>query len=150
MTFEFEGDARKALLVARDASVELGHGVIGTEHLLLGVVDGGVWAELLSARGATRERLLEAVAAVRPPFGMGAAGPLAQLPFTWRAKAALEASLKRRQSRGAAAMSVRDLAAGLIEVRGASAVRVLKECGLKPSELARGVEEEGGAAPKAT
>ena len=50
---------KKALELALREARHLGHGSIGTEHLLLGMVrEGeGVAAEILSARGATPRRV---------------------------------------------------------------------------------------------
>ena len=47
----FERDAKKALELALRESVRLGHGFIGTEHLLLGLLHEGRVRDVLVARG---------------------------------------------------------------------------------------------------
>ncbi|HSR22650.1 MAG TPA: Clp protease N-terminal domain-containing protein [Candidatus Eisenbacteria bacterium] len=49
----FSGHARKALTLAQDEAANLGHGHIGTEHLLLGLVQEaeGLGARALAAAG---------------------------------------------------------------------------------------------------
>ena len=47
----FERDAKKALELALREAVRLGHGFIGTEHLLLGLLHDGRARDVLVARG---------------------------------------------------------------------------------------------------
>jgi len=47
----FERDAKKALELGLREAVRLGHGVIGTEHLLLGLLHDGRARDVLVARG---------------------------------------------------------------------------------------------------
>jgi ATP-dependent Clp protease ATP-binding subunit ClpA len=47
----FERDAKKALELALREAVRLGHGFIGTEHLLLGLLHDGRARDVLMARG---------------------------------------------------------------------------------------------------
>jgi ATP-dependent Clp protease ATP-binding subunit ClpA len=47
----FEGDAKKALELALREAVRLGHGFIGTEHVLLGLLHDGRARDVLVARG---------------------------------------------------------------------------------------------------
>ena len=41
MTYKFTNSAGKALEIANDIAMELGHGYVGTEHLLYGLVEEG-------------------------------------------------------------------------------------------------------------
>ena len=41
MTYKFTNSAQKAIEIANDISIELGHNYIGTEHLLYGLVKEG-------------------------------------------------------------------------------------------------------------
>jgi ATP-dependent Clp protease ATP-binding subunit ClpA len=56
----FTGEARATVVVAQDSARFLGHRGIGTEHVLLGLVQGtnGVAAQVLAEVGVTRERVL--------------------------------------------------------------------------------------------
>ena len=55
----FTAESKKALELALREAIHLGHGSIGTEHLLLGLVrdEGCSAARILAARGADRERV---------------------------------------------------------------------------------------------
>lgn len=56
----FTGEARATVVVAQDSARFLGQPRIGTEHVLLGLVQGanGVAARVLAGVGVTRERVL--------------------------------------------------------------------------------------------
>ena len=60
---KFSPRAEEALRLSQEAAGELGHGYVGTEHLLLGLLrDGGTMAvRLLAAAGADPKRLYAAV-----------------------------------------------------------------------------------------
>ena len=53
MTYKFTNRAKKAIEIANEAAIELGHNYIGTEHLLLGLIrEGeGVAAKVLENLG---------------------------------------------------------------------------------------------------
>jgi ATP-dependent Clp protease ATP-binding subunit ClpC len=89
----FDRDARRVVVLAQEEARLLEHAYIGTEHLLLGVLAlDGAMADALGELGvtlqATRDQVEEAI-------GPGA-GPVVQrhIPFTPRAKAVLELSLR--------------------------------------------------------
>jgi ATP-dependent Clp protease ATP-binding subunit ClpA len=71
----FTRDARQAVTVAQHAARELGHGRLGTEHLLLGIAaDDGAAGATLAAAGATPERLRAVLADTAPAEALGAIG----------------------------------------------------------------------------
>ena len=85
----FGSEARAVLASAEDEARRLGHGHIGTEHVLLGLLDArsGAAGQILRAAGATQDGCRSRVAElVGPPTG-GADG--GELSFTDRAKRAL-------------------------------------------------------------
>jgi ATP-dependent Clp protease ATP-binding subunit ClpA len=74
----FEPAAKKALELALREAEHLGHGYIGTEHLVLGLVrdERSAAVRMLGARGITRERVRAAVirelaAGEHPPGRVG-------------------------------------------------------------------------------
>jgi ATP-dependent Clp protease ATP-binding subunit ClpC len=89
----FTDKARRAIALAQDEARTLGHGYIGTEHLLLGLIlDGdGVAARTLQTLGASLDGFR---ADVESMIGRGTADPAQQIPFTSRAKQVLEMSLR--------------------------------------------------------
>ena len=62
----FTQRAQEALKLAQDSSAQLGHGYVGSEHLLLGLAreEGCVAARVLRAAGLEHDALQEAVAAL--------------------------------------------------------------------------------------
>jgi hypothetical protein len=84
----FTPRARSAMEAAAEAARGLGHGYIGTEHLLLGLFEpaGGIAARVLDETGITRGKVKDEILAASPRATSGNADP----PFTPRAVAAIE------------------------------------------------------------
>ena len=59
----FTSQAKEALRLAKEAAIELEHGHVGTEHILLGLVrEGrGVAARVLMANGLSEDKILEII-----------------------------------------------------------------------------------------
>ena len=57
--FKLTERAQMAIRYAQESSMEFGSGVVGTEHLLIGLVreGGGIAAKVLASRGVTMEEL---------------------------------------------------------------------------------------------
>ena len=89
----FTDPARRVVVLAQEEARLLNHNYIGTEHILLGLIQEGegVAARALQGLGVrpdpVRSRVVEAV-------GMGRRSPSGHIPFTSRAKKALELSLR--------------------------------------------------------
>jgi hypothetical protein len=84
----FTPRAKSALRAAAEAARALGHGYVGTEHLLLGLFEpaGGIAARVLAETGITRAQ----VEAHIPVSTTRAISGDADLPYTPRAVASLE------------------------------------------------------------
>ncbi len=81
--------SRKAVVDASESARELGHGFIGAEHLLIGMLSerDGIAAQALGSLGVTLDEVRSAVQALAPP----SPDPLADaIPFTPRAKRVLD------------------------------------------------------------
>ena len=89
----FTNQARRAIVVAAEEARDLGHAVIGTEHILIGLARGeeGVAHEALASFGITADRVAEEV---EREVGRGTAQTTGHIPFTPEAKKALELSLR--------------------------------------------------------
>ena len=59
MTYKFTTRAKKAIEIANDISLELGHNYIATEHILYGLVaeGAGIAAKVLENQGLTSEKI---------------------------------------------------------------------------------------------
>jgi prophage maintenance system killer protein len=89
----FTDRARRVVQLAQEEARLLNHNYVGTEHLLLGLLGEGegVAAKALASLGIS----LEAVRAqVEELIGYGQSAPAGHIPFTPRAKKALELSLR--------------------------------------------------------
>jgi len=89
----FTERARRAVVLAQEEARKLDHGYIGTEHLLLGLIqeDEGVAAHALESLGISLKTVREQVVA---RVGRGQRPPSGHIPFTERAKRVLELSLR--------------------------------------------------------
>jgi Clp amino terminal domain, pathogenicity island component len=89
----FTDRARRVVVLAQHEARELGQGSVGTEHLLLGLLaEGeGVAAMTLESLGISLEEARDRVEEIA---GRGQGAPAGHIPFTPRAKKALELSLR--------------------------------------------------------
>jgi ATP-dependent Clp protease ATP-binding subunit ClpA len=93
-TFErFTDRARKVLGQSETEAHRLGHGFVGTEHMLLALFDvaEGLAAEVLGQIGVTKSMVEDRVLAQIEP---GTDSQDGKLPFTPRAKAVLRAAVE--------------------------------------------------------
>jgi ATP-dependent Clp protease ATP-binding subunit ClpA len=130
MVFErFSGSARHVLALAEEESRRLRHGQIGTEHILLGILaDGNSFAaRALMSSGATldasRTKVAEAVGVAKASVGAGA------LPFTDRAKRALDRASRLSLRRRAAHVETEHVLVSVLDVEG-TAGQVLRGLGI--------------------
>lgn len=93
MLEQFADRARRAIALAQDEAQLLGHGYVGTEHLLLGLIhDGeGVAVQALTSLGVAPADVRAQVEAI---IGHGQQAPSDQVPFTPRAKKVIELSVR--------------------------------------------------------
>jgi ATP-dependent Clp protease ATP-binding subunit ClpC len=88
----FTDRARRVVVLAQEEARGLNHNYIGTEHLLLGLLDpGGIAAQALVRFGMTAAGTREEVKA---RVGVGSQPPKGRIPFTPRAKKVLELALR--------------------------------------------------------
>jgi Clp amino terminal domain, pathogenicity island component len=89
----FTDRARRVVVLAQVEARELGHGFVGTQHLLLGLlVEGeGVAALVLESLGISLEEVRDRVEEI---VGRGQGTPAGRIPFTPSAKQVLERSAR--------------------------------------------------------
>ncbi len=63
--FDFSEKAEQALRYAQECAAHMGHGILGTEHLLYGLsaVKDSMASKILAAKDITAEKILEALKA---------------------------------------------------------------------------------------
>jgi ATP-dependent Clp protease ATP-binding subunit ClpA len=88
----FTDRARRVVVLAQEEARGLNHNYIGTEHLLLGLLEpGGMAAQALTRFGMTATGTREEITA---RVSVGSEPPKGRIPFTPRAKKVLELSLR--------------------------------------------------------
>jgi ATP-dependent Clp protease ATP-binding subunit ClpA len=138
LVFErFTDRARRVVVLAQEEARLLDHNFIGTEHLLLGLLHADDTAgQLLAGLGfgldETRVRVVAAgKPSKRPPSG--------HIPFTPRAKKALEMSLREALQMGDDFIGSEHLLLGLLREGGGLAAEILHEHGLQLENIRRTV-----------
>ena len=142
----FTERARKVIILAKEEARRFNHDYIGTEHILLGLVrEGeGVAAAVLQKMGVSLENIrLEIEKLVQP-------GPTTQIigdiPFTPRAKKALELAAEEARSLGHNYIGTEHLLLGLIKENEGVASQVLLNLGLDLNTVRNEIMELLGSA----
>ena len=130
----FTERAQAALRLAQEGSAELGHGYVGSEHLLLGLArEGkGVAARVLQAAGVEPEGLKAAISGL---VGVGAPGGAPAQGLTPRCKKIIELSLAEAARLGHHYVGTEHLLLGILREGDGVAVRVLSGMGAEPRRL---------------
>src|SRR5215467_320448 len=129
----FTDRARRVVVLAQDEARVLNHDYIGTEHILLGLIQEG---EGVAAKALTNMQIsLEAVRGrVEELIGHGQQAPSGHIPFTPRAKKVLELSLREALQLGHNYIGTEHILLGLIREGEGVAAQVLVKLG---AELTR-------------
>jgi len=125
----FTDRARSVLAQAEGEAQRLGHGFVGTEHLLLAVFDiaDGLAARLLGENDITKSIVEgQVVARIKP----GAKTEERKLPFTPRAKAAVQNAVHEALQLGHNYVGTEHLLLGLFADGESVAAKVLIELGI--------------------
>lgn len=129
----FTDHARRVMIEAQEESTRLRHGVIGTEHLLFGLVEvaHGTAARALAVRGVGPASVRQAVARLSPP---GKRSPRGAPPFNGQAKTALELALREALSLQDNAIGTEHLLVGVAR-EGGTGADILADLGVDPVTL---------------
>jgi len=121
----FTERARQVVVLAQDEARSLGHGYIGTEHLLLGLLreEEGLAARVLESLNITLEEVRAQVVGI---VGRGdGAATTGQILFTPRAKKVLELALREGQALGHNYIGTEHILLGLVCENQGVAARIL-------------------------
>jgi hypothetical protein len=154
MFARFTDRARRVIVLAQHEARSLGHGSIGTEHLLLGLLaeGGGVAALALRSLGLSLEEGRDRVEEIA---GRGQGTLPRHIPFTPRAKKVLELSLREALQLGHTYVGTEHLLLGLLAEGDGIPAQVLAGRGItdvlareRVRDLLRqhGIEPDGGTA----
>jgi hypothetical protein len=136
----FTDRSRRVLVLAQEEARLLNHNFIGTEHLLLGLIQEreGVAAKALASLGIGLEAVREKVAETIGPAGSSVTG---SPQFTPRAKKVLELSLREALQLGHNYIGTEHLLLGLVREGEGVAAQVLVNLGADLSRVRRRVAE---------
>jgi Clp amino terminal domain, pathogenicity island component len=120
----FTERARQVIALAVDEARLLRHNYVGTEHILLGLLreTDGIAARVLDSADIRIEPVRDQVLRM---VGFGEEVSSAQIPFTWRAKKALELALREARSLGRDDVGTEHILLGLIDEGEGVAARIL-------------------------
>jgi ATP-dependent Clp protease ATP-binding subunit ClpA len=135
----FTPRARQALTLAEKAAREIPHNYVGTEHVLLGILDegGGIGVKVLPSLDIEVADLrAELTASMGPPTPEPVEG---HSPFTTLAKRALEGTTKEALTLGHNYIGTEHLLLGLLATEDGLASQVLRRMGLELRTTRRAV-----------
>ena len=125
MTYNFTSRAKKAIEIANNAAIELGHRYIGTEHILYGLAKegSGVASKVIEKQGITPEDILDITVEL-----VGREEPIEEtLGFTPRTKRVIENAFIEARKLGYNYIGTEHILIGLLREGDSIATRILLE-----------------------
>ena len=131
---KFTPGAEEALRLSQEAAGELGHGYVGTEHLLLGLIrEGtGIAHTVLTEAGLTDDMIVEII---KTSVGAGLPGSNPAQGLTPRAKHVVEIAMEDSIRGGYNYVGTEHLLAGILREGNNMAVRILRTAGVDAKHL---------------
>ena len=145
---KFSPRAEEALRLSQEAAGELGHGYVGTEHLLLGLMreSDGLAHTVLAEAGLTDDMLVEII---KKSVGVGLPGSNPAQGLTPRARRVVEIAMEDSVRGGYNYIGTEHLLAGLLREGNNMAVRILRSAGVDARQLYTALMKKLTAAPRA-
>ena len=145
---KFTPRAEEALRLSQESAEELGHGYVGSEHLLLGLLreEGGLAHRVLTEYGLTDEMILSVL---RRSVGAGLAGTAPSQGLTPRAKGVVELAVSEAARMGSPMIGTEHLLMGILREGGNMALRILRTVGVDPKKMYSSIVQKINEAPKA-
>jgi ATP-dependent Clp protease ATP-binding subunit ClpC len=130
----FDQRARRVVVRAKEEARMLNHDDIGTEHILLGLIDvgEGIAAKALESLGISLDAVRQEVEGI---IGRGKQAPSGHIPFTPRAKKVLELSLREALQLGHNYIGTEHILLGLIREGDGVAAQVLAKLGADLNQM---------------
>ncbi|MEQ2444635.1 ATP-dependent Clp protease ATP-binding subunit [Pseudoflavonifractor sp. CLA-AP-H29] len=130
----FTQRAQTALMLAQTCAAELGHGYVGSEHLLLGLAreEQGMAARVLRTAGLSSETIRAAIAGM---VGVGAPGGQPSQGLTPRCKKIIELALAQSARLGCSYVGTEHLLLGILQEGDGVAARVIADSGVDARRL---------------
>jgi ATP-dependent Clp protease ATP-binding subunit ClpC len=134
----FTDRARRVVVLAQEEARSLNHNYIGTEHILLGLLNEGegIAAKALESLGIGLDSVRDEVVKI---IGPGQQSPTGHIPFTPRAKKVLELSLREALQLGHNYIGTEHILLGLIREGEGVAAQVLQQLGAELQKVRQSV-----------
>lgn len=150
--YRFSGFTEKANAVlnrAIEKACELGHEYVGSEHMLLGILEIGnsVAAEALRRLGITPEKL---ETMVKEKIGVGSPTKVTPADFTPRSKRILQIAAAQAAQLGHGFVGTEHLLLAILEEGEGYGVRFLAALGASPRDILKGLTEVLGGMRRTT
>ena len=145
---KFTPRAEEALRLSQESAEELGHGYVGSEHLLLGLLreEEGLAHRVLTEYGLTDEMILSVL---RRSVGAGLAGTAPSQGLTPSAKGVVELAVSEAARMGSPMIGTEHLLMGILREGGNMALRILRTVGVDPKKMYSSIVQKINEAPKA-
>ena len=147
MIYKFTARAEKALEIANEVALELGHNYIGTEHILYGLCKEGtgVASKVLTNQNITDEDILGEIEML-----IGVGEPLNEndsLGFTPRSKRIIENAFVEARKLGSEFIGTEHILIGIMREGDSVAVRIMMDLNIDPrrlyNEIVKVLNEDG-------
>ena len=145
---QFTPRAEEALRLAQEAAEEMGHGYVGTEHILLGLMreEDGIAHRVMREYGMTEDMICTVL---ERSVGKGLSGAAPSQGLTPRAKSAVELAVSEAMRMGAACIGTEHLLMGLLREGSNMAIRVLETVGIDPKKMYSSIVQKINEGPRA-
>ncbi len=135
MVYKFTNRAEKALEIASDLAMELGHNYIGTEHILYGLSKEGtgVASKVLETQDVNADNIISEIEVL-----IGTGEPLSDedaVSFTPRSKRVIENAFVEARKLGSEYIGTEHLLIGIMREGDSVAVRIMMNLGVNPQKL---------------
>ena len=131
---KFTPRAEEVLRLSQEAAEEMGHGYVGSEHLLLGLIreEEGIAHRVLSEYGVTDEMVCDVL---QRSVGKGLSGTAPSQGLTPRAKSVVELAVSEAARMGSSYIGTEHLLMGILREGGNMALRILRTMGVDPKKM---------------
>ena len=144
---KFTPRAEEALRLAQEAAEEMGHGYVGSEHLLLGLMreEEGIAHRVMTEYGLTDEMICSIL---QRTVGTGLAGAAPSQGLTPRAKSIVELAVSESIRTNCTYIGTEHLLMGILREGNNMALRVLRTVGVDPRKMYASVVKKLNDSPR--
>ena len=134
MTYKFTSSAQRAIEIANDVAIEMGHNYIGTEHILYGLVkeETGVASKVLQNQKIEAESVLQEIEEL---IGKEEQAKVEVAGFTPRTKRVIENAFREARKLSSDYIGTEHILIGIMREGDSVAVRIMLNLGANPSKL---------------